>query len=190
MATWGRADRWAPPCLACHHSPSVVAGAGWEAAPLEATEQAAHGCGACPCGQLPLPQRATGRGRKPAVLETFPAAGRAVSGAEGAWAWRAAQEEIRDLLAADAGLAQGVHIREVVGGGVCLSGAAEREVTSQAEMAAVLEQARPQTNGEPEPQPEKLQAGAGAAPCHLCQRSSAQHRGCAGRFKGLGADSR
>lgn len=54
-----------------------------------------------------------------------------------------AQEEIRDLLAPDlAGPAQGVHIREVVGGGVCLSGAAEREVSSQEEMAAVLEQAR------------------------------------------------
>ncbi len=36
-----------------------------------------------------------------------------------------------------------VHIREVRGGGVCLVGAAEKEVTCKAEMAAVLEQARP-----------------------------------------------
>ena len=35
-----------------------------------------------------------------------------------------------------------VHIREVRGGGVCLVGAAEREVSCKAEMAAVLEQAR------------------------------------------------
>ena len=38
--------------------------------------------------------------------------------------------------------APGVHIREVRGGGVCLVGAAEREVACKAEMAAVLEQAR------------------------------------------------
>ena len=37
-----------------------------------------------------------------------------------------------------------MHIREVVGGGVCLSGAHEREVASQQAMAAVLEQARTQ----------------------------------------------
>ena len=56
------------------------------------------------------------------------------------------QEDIRDLLSADAGAptgSPGVHIREAVGGGVQLAGAQEREVASQAEMAAVLEQARP-----------------------------------------------
>jgi hypothetical protein len=57
----------------------------------------------------------------------------------------AVQEEIRDLLASDPGgqaASPGVHIREAVGGGVQLAGAQEREVGSQREMAAVLEQAR------------------------------------------------
>ena len=52
------------------------------------------------------------------------------------------QEEIRDLLVLEGGPPSAVHIREVRGGGVCLVGAAEREVACKAEMAAVLEQAR------------------------------------------------
>lgn len=49
------------------------------------------------------------------------------------------QEEIRDLLVVN-GTQQSVHIREVIGGGVCLAGATEREAPTQAEMAAILEQ--------------------------------------------------
>lgn len=49
------------------------------------------------------------------------------------------QEEIRDLLVVN-GTQQAVHIREVIGGGVCLAGATEREVPSKADMAAILEQ--------------------------------------------------
>ncbi|BDA42916.1 Kinesin-like protein KIN-4C [Coccomyxa sp. Obi] len=51
-------------------------------------------------------------------------------------------EEIRDLLSPDlaAATSPSVHIREVVGGGVCLAGAHEKDVTSKEEMAAVLEQ--------------------------------------------------
>jgi len=55
---------------------------------------------------------------------------------------RAAQEEIKDLLAPEGGPPPAVHIREVRGGGVCLVGAAEKEVGCKAEMAAVLEQVR------------------------------------------------
>ena len=54
-------------------------------------------------------------------------------------AWLAVQEEIRDLLAPDQASAASVHIREVVGGGVCLAGAHEKDVTSRDEMAAVLD---------------------------------------------------
>ena len=50
------------------------------------------------------------------------------------------QESIRDLLIADATSQPAVHIREVAGGGVCLAGAQEQEVGSQADMAAILEQ--------------------------------------------------
>ena len=50
---------------------------------------------------------------------------------------RRLQEEIRDLLVLDAAPVQ---IREVMGGGVCLAGASEREVNSKADMAATLEQ--------------------------------------------------
>lgn len=50
------------------------------------------------------------------------------------------QESIRDLLVTDASAQPAVHIREVAGGGVCLAGAREQEVNSQADMAAVLEQ--------------------------------------------------
>lgn len=49
------------------------------------------------------------------------------------------QEEIRDLLVVN-GTQQSVHIREVVGGGVCLAGATEREAPTIADMAAILEQ--------------------------------------------------
>lgn len=49
------------------------------------------------------------------------------------------QEDIRDLLVVN-GNQQSVHIREVLGGGVCLAGATEKEVPSKAEMAAILEQ--------------------------------------------------
>jgi len=49
------------------------------------------------------------------------------------------QEDIRDLLVVN-GSQQSVHIREVLGGGVCLAGATEKEVPSKAEMAAILEQ--------------------------------------------------
>ena len=49
------------------------------------------------------------------------------------------QEDIRDLLVVN-GSQQSVHIREVLGGGVCLAGATEKEVPSKAEMAALLEQ--------------------------------------------------
>ena len=55
---------------------------------------------------------------------------------------RTAQEEIKDLLAPEGGPPPAVHIREVRGGGVCLVGAAEKEVGCKAEMAAVLEQVR------------------------------------------------
>lgn len=48
------------------------------------------------------------------------------------------QEEIKDLLVLDQRATSTVHIREVPGGGVCLAGATEREVGSQAEMAQVL----------------------------------------------------
>jgi Kinesin motor domain len=50
------------------------------------------------------------------------------------------QETIRDLLVTDATAQPSVHIREVAGGGVCLAGAQEQEVGSQADMAAILEQ--------------------------------------------------
>lgn len=50
-----------------------------------------------------------------------------------------AQEEIHDLLGTGRGPQPVVHIREVAGGGVCLAGAAEREVHSRAEMVEVLE---------------------------------------------------
>ncbi len=52
------------------------------------------------------------------------------------------QEEIRDLLSPDvaAAASPSVHIREVVGGGVCLAGAHEKDVASKEQMAAVLEQ--------------------------------------------------
>ena len=53
------------------------------------------------------------------------------------------QESIRDLLIADATAQPAVHIREVAGGGVCLAGAQEQEVGSQADMAAILEQVHP-----------------------------------------------
>ncbi|KAK9835062.1 hypothetical protein WJX81_008045 [Elliptochloris bilobata] len=49
-------------------------------------------------------------------------------------------EEIRDLLVHEGAPPSAVHIREVRGGGVCLVGAAEKEVSCKAEMAAVLEQ--------------------------------------------------
>lgn len=49
------------------------------------------------------------------------------------------QEDIRDLLVVN-GSQQSVHIREVLGGGVCLAGATEKEVPSKDEMAAILEQ--------------------------------------------------
>ena len=49
------------------------------------------------------------------------------------------QEDIRDLLVVN-GSQQSVHIREVLGGGVCLAGATEKEVPSKEEMAAILEQ--------------------------------------------------
>lgn len=49
-----------------------------------------------------------------------------------------AQEEIRDLLLADAQAGQSVHIREVPGGGICLAGATEKEVVSKAQMADLL----------------------------------------------------
>ncbi|KAL3131725.1 hypothetical protein ABBQ38_007446 [Trebouxia sp. C0009 RCD-2024] len=49
------------------------------------------------------------------------------------------KEDIRDLLVVN-GSQQSVHIREVLGGGVCLAGATEKEVPSKAEMAAILEQ--------------------------------------------------
>lgn len=48
------------------------------------------------------------------------------------------QEEIRDLLLADASAGQSVHIREVPGGGICLAGATEKEVGSKAQMAEML----------------------------------------------------
>jgi len=50
------------------------------------------------------------------------------------------QEEIRDLLLADAQSGQSVHIREVPGGGICLAGATEKEVVSKAQMADLLSQ--------------------------------------------------
>jgi hypothetical protein len=50
------------------------------------------------------------------------------------------QEEILDLLVVGRGPRPAVHIREVAGGGVCLAGAAEREVRSRQEMEEVLEQ--------------------------------------------------
>ncbi|DBA94598.1 TPA: hypothetical protein ACH3X1_002180 [Trebouxia sp. C0004] len=49
------------------------------------------------------------------------------------------KEDIKDLLVVN-GSQQSVHIREVLGGGVCLAGATEKEVPSKAEMAALLEQ--------------------------------------------------
>jgi hypothetical protein len=49
------------------------------------------------------------------------------------------QEEVRDLLATGSGPRAAVSIREVLGGGVSLYGAVEREVCSQEEMASVLE---------------------------------------------------
>jgi hypothetical protein len=52
----------------------------------------------------------------------------------------AAQEDIRDLLMQESGAQNQVQIREVVGGGVCLAGATEREVSSKEEMEAILEQ--------------------------------------------------
>lgn len=60
---------------------------------------------------------------------------------------RCVQENIRDLLIADATAQPAVHIREVAGGGVCLAGAQEQEVGSQADMAAILEQVPPQSQG-------------------------------------------
>jgi Kinesin motor domain len=51
------------------------------------------------------------------------------------------QEEIRDLMVTDGAIsASSIHIREVVGGGVCLAGATEKEVQTREEMAQVLEQ--------------------------------------------------
>jgi hypothetical protein len=53
------------------------------------------------------------------------------------------QEEIRDLLSPDqaaSAASPSVHIREVVGGGVCLAGAHEKDVTSKEQMAAILDQ--------------------------------------------------
>ncbi|KAK9866728.1 hypothetical protein WJX84_012203 [Apatococcus fuscideae] len=50
------------------------------------------------------------------------------------------REDIRDLLVLDPRAQSAVHIREVAGGGVCLAGATEKEVGSQAEMADVLAQ--------------------------------------------------
>ncbi|KAL6746535.1 hypothetical protein V8C86DRAFT_2939694 [Haematococcus lacustris] len=49
------------------------------------------------------------------------------------------KEEVRDLLITGSGVRSAVSIREVPGGGVSLCGAVEKEVTSQEEMAAVLE---------------------------------------------------
>lgn len=54
------------------------------------------------------------------------------------------QESIRDLLVTDSAAQPVVQIREVAGGGVCLAGAREQEVSTRADMAAVLEQV---TNG-------------------------------------------
>lgn len=51
------------------------------------------------------------------------------------------QEEIRDLLVHEPeNLRPTVTVREAQGGGVCLAGAQEQEVTRYAEMAQVLEQ--------------------------------------------------
>lgn len=51
------------------------------------------------------------------------------------------QEEIRDLMVTEGSVsASAIHIREVVGGGVCLAGATEKEVRTREEMAQVLEQ--------------------------------------------------
>jgi len=50
------------------------------------------------------------------------------------------QEEIHDLLCTGRGPHPAVNIREVTGGGVCLAGAAEKEVHSQQEMVEILEQ--------------------------------------------------
>ena len=49
------------------------------------------------------------------------------------------KEDIRDLLVGPGARQPAVAIREVAGGGICLAGAAEREVRSQAEMVAALE---------------------------------------------------
>lgn len=51
------------------------------------------------------------------------------------------QEEIRDLMVTDGTISTApIHIREVVGGGVCLAGVTEKEVQTRDEMAQVLEQ--------------------------------------------------
>lgn len=48
------------------------------------------------------------------------------------------QDDIRDLLLQDTPGAHSVQIRELSGGGICLAGSVEKEVTTKAEMAEIL----------------------------------------------------
>ena len=112
---------------------------------------------------------------------------------DGAAPGRAAREEFKDLLAPEGGPPAAVHIREVRGGGVCLVGAAEKEVGCKAEMAAVLEQVRG-AGGRAGPWAlgrarrwTGLGAGAGAGRWGGVGAGEGRALGMPGRWEGLGA---